>query len=76
VAAAERPGFDQIWAYAEQEPSRGTSVYNLMFEDELLKTIEFSRDALIMGTARAQNNYTPPENAPLGSGNQTSKRIP
>lgn len=76
VAAAERMGVDQVWSYAENEPSRGTSVYNLMFEGELLKTVEVSRDALIMGTARAQNSFTPPDDAPLGSGNQTSKRIP
>ncbi len=74
VAPSPNPGIDQVWAYAEAEPSRGTSVYKLLFTGELLQTVEVSRDALILGTARADNR--PPEESKLGSGDVTSKRIP
>ena len=74
VSASPNPAVDQVWAYAENEPSRGTSVYNLLFAGELLQGVEVSRDALIMGTARA--NEPPPEAGVLGSGDVTSKRIP
>ena len=65
----------EVWAYAEQEPSRGVSVYQLRFAGEILKDVEFSRDALIMGTAKA--NPRPVEGNDLGSsGSVTSKRFP
>ena len=70
----DRPGVDQLWAYAEQEPSRGVSVFQLRFAGEILQNVEVSRDALIMGTARADNRT--PEESQLGSGSVTTKRFP
>ena len=74
VVTGDRPGVDQLWAYAEQEPSRGVSVFQLRFAGELLQNVEVSRDALIMGTARADTRT--PEESQLGSGSVTTKRFP
>ena len=75
VVAGDRPGVDQMWAYAEQEPSRGVSVYQLRFAGEILQNVEISRDALILGTAKADSR--PPEENDLGSsGSTTTKRFP
>jgi hypothetical protein len=74
VVAGDRPGVDQMWAYAEQEPSRGVSVFQLRFAGEILQNVESSRDALIMGTARSDART--PEESQLGTGSVTTKRFP
>ncbi|HZM16184.1 MAG TPA: hypothetical protein VFE28_09295 [Candidatus Krumholzibacteria bacterium] len=76
VVAGDRPGVDQLWAYAEQEPSRGVSVFQLRFGGEILQNIEISRDALILGTAKVDPK--PPVESDIGSspGDATAKRFP
>jgi len=51
VQAGDRLGVDQVWAYAENEPSRGTSVYELRFTGELLQGVEISHSTLILSTS-------------------------
>lgn len=51
VRAGSTPGIDQIWAYAENEPSRGTSVYELHFSGEVLESVEIQRAALVLNTS-------------------------
>ncbi|HYV65264.1 MAG TPA: hypothetical protein VE964_03415 [Myxococcales bacterium] len=51
VRAGSTPGIDQIWSYAENEPSRGTSVYELHFTGEVLEGVEIQRAALVLNTS-------------------------
>jgi hypothetical protein len=55
VRAGNAPGLDQIWAYAENEPSRGTSVYELHFTGEVLGAVEIQRAAIVLNTSPTSN---------------------
>ena len=65
VRAGNAPGIDQIWAYAENEPSRGTSVYELRFTGEVLEAVEIQRAALVLNTS-------PNEKPPSDTSSSTS----
>ena len=65
VRAGSTPGIDQIWAYAESEPSRGTSVYELHFSGEVLEGVEIQRAALVLNTSpTATEKPAPADGAP------------
>ncbi len=73
VAAGDRLGVDQTWAYSEQEPSRGISVYQLRFGGEILRNVEVSRNALVLGADHADSKPVTP--TPVESGSATTKRF-
>ena len=73
VAAGDRLGVDQTWAYAEQEPSRGISVYQLRFGGEILRNVEVSRSPLDLGADRADSKPATP--TPAEAGSVTTKRF-
>ena len=65
VRAGSTPGIDQIWSYAENEPSRGTSVYELHFSGEVLEGVEIQRAALVLNTSpTATEKPVPADGAP------------
>ena len=73
VAAGDRLGVDQTWAYSEQEPSRGVSVYQLRFGGEILRAVDVSRNALELGGERADSKPATP--VPVEPGSTTAKRF-
>jgi len=73
VAAGDRLGVDQTWAYAEQEPSRGSSVYQLRFGGEILRAVEVSRNALVLSADHADSKPATP--VPVEQGSTTTKRF-
>jgi hypothetical protein len=50
VYSGDKPGIDQVWAYSEDEPSRGLSVFRLRFAGEVLENVDVSRNAIVLGT--------------------------
>jgi len=65
VRAGNAPGIDQIWAYAENEPSRGSSVYELHFTGEVLECVEIQRAALVLNASpTATEKPVPTDGAP------------
>ena len=63
VRAGNTPGIDQIWAYAENEPSRGTSVYELRFTGEVLEAVEIQRAALVLNASPTSDEKPQPADA-------------
>jgi hypothetical protein len=64
-------GIDQVWAYAEVEPSRGSSVYRLLFAGEYLQDVEVSRGYSVVSTTPTQEEQ--PAQVGLESSGATDK---
>ena len=67
VRAARTAGIDVVYAYREDEPSRGESTFLLQFAGDLLQRVEVSRAAV-----QVEHNVERPEPAsplePFGNG--------
>jgi hypothetical protein len=50
VLSGDKPGIDQVWAYSEDEPSRGLSVFRLRFAGEVLDDVQVTRNAIVQST--------------------------
>lgn len=70
VLPGDKPGIDQVWAYSEDEPSRGLSVFNLRFAGEVLDNVQVTRNSItqttgsedveLQGASRSSGNVEKP----------------